>query len=94
MRSPDTDDDDTSSRQTVSEQNEERSTEEIESSKEQLLQGGLEMPNMKDVSRYSLPANVKQNSMLDAKRKGFKSMRTTAVMSHLQMPGGLTNQLG
>ena len=92
VRSPDTDDD-TSTQQTISEH--ERSTEEIESSKD-LLPGDqpLNVPNMKDISRYSLPANVKQNSMLDAKRKGFKARRTTAVMSHLQMPGSMANQYG
>ena len=93
VRGPDTDDD-TSTQQTISEH--EKSTEEIESSKDLLLgDQPLDVLNMKDISRYSLPANnVKQNSMLDAKRKGFKARRTTAVMNHLQMPGSLANQYG
>ena len=92
VRGPDTDDD-TSTQQTISEHM--KSTEEIESSKDLLLgDQPLDVLNMKDVSRYSLPNNVKQNSMLDAKRKGFKARRTTAVMNHIQMPGSLANQYG
>ena len=86
-RGPDTDDD-TSTQQTVSEH--ERSTEEIESSKELLLSNQpLDALGLKDVSRFSLPVNAKQNSMLESKRKGFKARRTTTVMN--QLPGGLVN---